>query len=236
MIQIAVVEDDPHYRKTITDYLERYESESKTKMNISVYVDGEDIIKDYKQHIDIILMDIKMFSMDGISAAEEIRKVDSEVVIIFITNTPQFAMEGYKVDALDYVLKPITYFAFSQRIDRAISRMEKRVKEYITIKVKSGIRKIDLSKIIYIEVQDHDVTFKTVDGDFTTKDSLKNIEESLNSRAFFRCHKWILVNLGFIDSVQNNEIVIENNKIQVSRARKKELLDALNIYLHEVSK
>ena len=145
-------------------------------------------------------------------------------------------MEGYRVDALDYVLKPITYFAFSQRIDRAMSRMDKRVQNFITVKVKGGIRKVDQSRIMYIEVQNHDVTFFTMDGDFTTKDSLKNIEKELNSSAFFRCHKWILVNLGFVDSVQNNDVFIGDNVIQVSRARKKEMLDALNNYMNEVSK
>ena len=63
--------------------------------------------------------------MDGMSAAEEIRKVDTEVVIIFITNMAQYAIRGYAVDALDYVLKPVSYFAFSQRLSRAIGRMKK---------------------------------------------------------------------------------------------------------------
>ena len=87
MIQVAVVEDDPFYRKTIMEYLEKYENEFSTRINITVFTDGEDIVKEYK-HFDIILMDIKMFGMDGMSAAAEIRKIDSEVVIIFITSTP----------------------------------------------------------------------------------------------------------------------------------------------------
>ena len=62
--------------------------------------------------------------MDGMSAAEEIRKMDTEVVIIFITNMPQYAIQGYRVDALDYVLKPVSYFAFTQRIDRALTRLK----------------------------------------------------------------------------------------------------------------
>ena len=83
-------------------------------------------------------MDIEMRFMDGMTAAEKIREHDSEVVIIFITNMPQYAIKGYLVDALDYVLKPVSYFAFSQRIDRALVRMKKRDRKYLTIAVKGG--------------------------------------------------------------------------------------------------
>ena len=75
------------------------------------------IAVDYRAVYDIILMDIEMRFMDGMTAAEKIREHDSEVVIIFITNMPQYAIKGYRVDALDYVLKPVSYFAFSQRIN-----------------------------------------------------------------------------------------------------------------------
>ncbi|WP_368735807.1 LytR/AlgR family response regulator transcription factor, partial [Thomasclavelia ramosa] len=89
--------------------------------------------------------------MDGMSAAEKIRKMDTEVVIIFITNMPQYAIQGYRVDALDYVLKPVSYFAFTQRIDRALTRLKKREKKYLTIAVKGGMMKLDLSEICYVE-------------------------------------------------------------------------------------
>lgn len=102
--------------------------------------------------------------VDGMTAAEEIRKIDSQVVIIFITNMPQYAMKGYAVEALDYVLKPINYFAFSQRIDRALGRIVKRKAKYINISTKSGIRKIEIPDIYYIEIQDHDLYFHTKTG------------------------------------------------------------------------
>ena len=81
---------------------------------------GDEIALGYKAVYDIILMDIEMKFMDGMMAAEEIRKVDTEVIIIFITNSPQYAIKGYAVDALDYVLKPVSYYAFSQRLGRAV--------------------------------------------------------------------------------------------------------------------
>lgn len=99
--------------------------ENGEAFDITIYSDGDQIVNKYQSQYDIILMDVEMKFMDGMSAAEEIRKVDTEVIIIFITNMAQYAIRGYAVDALDYVLKPVSYFAFSQRLSRAIGRMKK---------------------------------------------------------------------------------------------------------------
>ena len=79
----------------------------------------------YQSQYDIILMGIEMKFVNGMTAAEKIRKMDSEVVIIFITNMAQYAIRGYAVDDLDYVLKPVSYFAFSQKLVRVLNRMKK---------------------------------------------------------------------------------------------------------------
>lgn len=236
MIRVALVEDDSNYAEVLKGYLRQYEKESSQKMKITAFSDGEDIVFGYKADYDMILMDIEMIFMDGMTAAGKIREMDSEVVIIFITNMPQYVMEGYKVDALDYVLKPVTYFALSQRIDRALSRLKRRSKRYLTIALKGGVQKVDIFRIKYIEVQDHDSILYTLDGAFTTKETLKNLESIIGSNAFFRCNKCYLVNLEYVDGIQNFDVVIGEDLIQVSRAKKKEFLDALNNYVNEVSK
>ena len=236
MIHIALVEDEEEYRKVFLGYLRRYEQESGRQFRISVLPDGEDIISSYKADYDLILMDIAMRFMDGMTAAEKIRELDQEVVIIFITNMPQFVMKGYAVDALDYVLKPVNYFAFSQRIERAISRMSRRREQYFTVPVRGGIRKLSVSNILYVEVQDHDLLFHTRNESILTRGSLAEVEAKLGNAGFFRCNKYCLVNLAFADSLQGIDLVVAGEHIQVSRAKKKAMLDALNNYLNEVSK
>ena len=236
MIHIALVEDEEEYRKEFLSYLRRYEQESGRQFRISVFPDGEDIISSYKADYDLILMDIAMRFMDGMTAAEKIRELDQEVVIIFITNMPQFVMKGYAVDALDYVLKPVNYFAFSQRIERAISRMSRRREQYFTVPVRGGIRKLSVSNILYVEVQDHDLLFHTRNESILTRGSLAEVEAKLGNAGFFRCNKYCLVNLAFADSLQGIDLVVAGEHIQVSRAKKKAILDALNNYLNEVSK
>jgi len=236
MIRIAFVEDDRNYIEILKSYLKKYEKECNQKIKLTVFLDGEDIVTGYKADYDIILMDIEMIFMDGMTAAGKIRAMDSEVVIIFITNMPQYVMEGYKVDALDYVIKPLSYFALSQRIDRALVRLQRRKKQYITINIRGGMQKVEVSQIKYIEVKDHDSIIYTLNGTFTTKETLKNLEDAISSNAFFRCNKCYLVNLEYVDGIHNFDVMMGNDLIQVSRARKKEFMDTLNDYINEVSK
>lgn len=236
MIRIALVEDDRIYREELMQFLQRYERESGEKFRITTFTDGDEIVDGYACDFDIILMDIVMKYMNGMDAAERIREMDSEVVIIFITNTPQYAMKGYLVDALDYVLKPITYFSFSQRIDRALSRMKKRSKKYLSIPHKGGVKKLDVSQVTYVEVRDHDLIFHTTEADVLSKGTLSDVEQALEQQNFFRCNKCYLVNLEYVEGVQNNDILVAGDLVQVSRAKRKALLDALNDYINEVSK
>lgn len=236
MTRIAVVEDDKDYSEILKKYILRYEEESGEKFQISVFEDGEDIVTNYRANYDIILMDIEMRFLNGIKAAEKIREMDPEVVIIFITNMPQYAIHGYAVEALDFVLKPINYYAFSQRIDRALVRMRRREKTYISISYRGGVKKIDTDTIYFVESQNHNLIFHTTEGEFITRSTLKEIEDRLDETKFFRSSICYLINLQYVKGYHNNDVQVANYTLQVSRGRKKGFMDALNNYMNEVSK
>ncbi len=236
MIRIALVEDDPGYRAQIREYLDRYSKEYKEKLIVTDFTDGDEIALNYKAGYDVILMDIEMKFMDGMTAAEMIRQKDAEVVIIFITNLPQYAIKGYAVDALDYVLKPVSYFAFSQRINRAITRMSRRQKRYLTVTTREGTHKLAYDDINYIEVQAHELVYHTREGIVTAPGSLKEVENTLDMNTFFRCNKGCLVNLEQVDGLRGDDAVVAGELVLVSRSRKKVFLDALNNYISGVAK
>ena len=141
MIQLAIVEDEDSYAQQLTEFVNKYQSESGHYFKITRFRDGDEITNGYKGKFDIILMDIEMKLMDGMTAAEEIRKLDQDVVIMFITNMTNYAIRGYQVDALDYVLKPVNYFAFSQKLGRALGRLNKKSNNIISIDMPSGVKK-----------------------------------------------------------------------------------------------
>lgn len=237
MIRIAIVEDDIAYSTQLENYLHKYMSEFDEEFEISIYTDGKMIVEDYHSQYDIILMDIEMRIMDGMSAAEMIRRIDKDVVIIFITYTPQYAIRGYAVEALDYIVKPVSYFAFSQRLARAIARMKKREQKSIIISVKGGVVRLSANSIYYIESQGHDLIYHTSSGKYVTNGTMKDSEEALKSVHFFRGSKWYLINLSQVEGLEDGCALLKGGlSVPLSRGRKKDFMAALAQYWDEVMK
>lgn len=236
MIKIAIVEDEQLYAEQLHEYLRKYEKENGEAIEVTIYSDGDQIVEKYQSQYDIILMDIEMKFMDGMSAAEEIRKIDTEVVIIFITNMTQYAIRGYAVDALDYVLKPVSYFALSQRLNRAIGRMRKRESKMIMVNMKGGIVRLNIANIYYIESQGHTLILHTILGDYETSGTMKEMESKLLGMNFCRGNKGYLINLQHVDGISDGCAIVKDEKLILSRARKKEFMEALTKYWGEVIK
>ena len=179
-------------------------------------------------------MDIEMKFMDGMMAAEEIRKVDTEVIIIFITNSPQYAIKGYAVDALDYVLKPVSYYAFSQRLGRAVERVARRARHFLQINAHGTAHKLDTSAIYWIENCGHDLVFHTAEGEVTAPGSMTETEvKNWRRTGFFSAQtKGCLVNLEHVDRMDGEDAIVHGDRVPLARARRKAFLDALNDYIN----
>lgn len=236
MIRIAIVEDERLYAEKLVEFLHQYEKEEKEVFEITVYTDGDQIVGKYKSQFDIILMDIEMKLVDGMTAAEEIRKVDSEVVIIFITNMTQYAIRGYAVDALDYILKPVSYFAFSQRLSRAIGRMKKREAPVIMVNIKGGVTRLNVANLFYVESQGHTLILHTILGNYETSGTMKEMEQKLEGMNFCRGNKGYLINLQHVDGVQDGCAEVRGEQLLLSRARRKEFMEQLTKYWGEMRK
>lgn len=233
MIRIAIVEDDEAYVSQLADYLKRYQETYGEKIEITVYRDGDGIVSNYKAQFDIILMDIQMKFMDGMTAAEEIRKTDSEVIIIFITNISQYAIKGYEVGALDYILKPIHYFVFNQKIARAVARIKKRGRKYMVIQTRQGIARLDVSDIQYIESFEHNLVFHTNKKDYISVMTMKSAEKELENMGFSRGNHCYLINLEYVEAIEDKCAVLGETKLKISRPRMKTFMKDLTKYWGE---
>lgn len=231
MIRIAIVEDSAEVRDQLVGYLHRYERQFGRMFDLTTFADGDEIVSDYRAVYDIILLDIQMRRMDGMAAAEAIRKVDRDVILIFITNMAQFAIRGYAVDALDYILKPVPYFAFSRQLQKAVERLRRRQKTFLTVPVEGGLRRVDVATLYYLESEGHYVRLYTEDGELLTAGSLKAYEEKLANKPFVRCNSGYLVNLAQVLGVQQNTVQVGPYTLQISRPKKKAFLEALTDYI-----
>lgn len=230
MIRIAIVEDEEFYVNELTKYLDEYRRTFGEEFAITVFRDGDGITSKYQAQYDIILMDIQMKFLDGMTAAEEIRKVDTEVVIIFITNMTQYAIRGYEVDALDYILKPVSYFAFSQKLAKAIGRIKKKESKYVTIQVKGGILRLNVADIYYIESMGHNLIFHTTSGDHLSTGTMKLVEEEFRELSFSRGNKCYLINLAHVDGIKEKSAIVKGEPLQISRPRMNAFMQDLTKY------
>ena len=187
MLRIAIVEDEELYVKQIGEYVERYGRENRVEISTIVFGDGAEIVKDYQNVYDIILFDIAMPRVDGMAAAGRIRELDEDVVIVFITNMPQYAVRGYEVGALDFMVKPITYPLFSMRLGRAIGRARKRSDEQILLSVGGSVKRIGVRHIYYVEVQNKMLHYHTDEGEYVLRGTMQGALSDLGRHHFVRC-------------------------------------------------
>lgn len=118
MTRIAIVEDEAAVREQLAGYVQRYTRQYGTPFEVTEFADGMEILEDYRSQFDIIFLDVEMKHLDGMETARRIRERDGGVLIVFITNMAQYAIRGYAVGALDYVLKPVPYLHFRSSCKR----------------------------------------------------------------------------------------------------------------------
>jgi len=215
-------------------FLSDYSQESGRAFHITHYDNGEDLVEHYQPEFDLLLLDVDMPFVDGMTAAALIRKRDPEVIIVFVTNLAQYAIQGYSVNALDYILKPLNYFSFSQHLTRALRYVRKQEDNYLTVAVKGGILKFEVGDIFYIERLGHQLMLHTRDGVHASSATLQQMEEALSGKGFARCNKGYLVNLAHVSGVQDGCAVVRGEKLLISRGRRGVFLDALADYVGSV--
>lgn len=230
MTRIAIVEDDPTCAAQLKRYLQRYGSEHNEQFHISCFTDGIEIVEHYRPFYNIILMDIDMPNLNGMDTARCIRVVDDSVILIFITNMAKYAIRGYEVEALDFVLKPVSYFAFSLKLNKALEMLRGREQKRVLISTGDGLRTVLTGDIYYLEVLNHRLNVHTVHGVYTASGSLKEMEKVLTGQNFLRCNKGYLVNLQHITLIKSDSVIVGGDELLISRRKKEEFLLAVTDY------
>lgn len=236
MVRIAIVEDDLASAQRIEEYIHRYEGENGCSFQISRFADGAALTERYRPVYDIIFLDIQMPGMDGMTAAERVRRADADVILIFITNMAQYAIRGYAVNAQDFLLKPVPYFAFQQELRRSIEKLNRRAASYLLLPVEGGVSRIDVSRISYIESLKHRITVHTDEGDYSLAGTMKELEDRLAGKNFFRCNSGYLVNLARVTGVRDGCALVGGATLPISRPKKRAFMDALTDYVGGVAK
>ena len=168
-----------------------------------------------------------MKQLDGMAAAKRIRMTDDGTAIIFVTRMAKYAIKGYEVSALDFIVKPVDYFSFVLKMKRALAYVETNRKKPVMLKMGADAEYVYETEIKYVETLSHYLIYHTVRGDFKLLGSLKSATEQLSPETFILCNRCYLVNMRYVTEVKDNIVFIGDEQLIISRYRRKEFMEAL---------
>lgn len=231
-----IVEDEPLARNLLVDYVKKVPSLQLVDA-CSNAMDAMEILR--KQHVDLLFLDIQMPEITGITFLKILQK---RPLVIFTTAYSQYALEGYELDVVDYLLKPITLERFLKAVDKAVQRhqLENQASTPLIAQpgsekpdivfVKDGTKmvKVRLDDILYVEGMKDYVTIHTREKKITTLQRMKVLEEQLPSDKFIRVHHSFIIALNAIDAVHRSDVQIGQAMIPISDSYKKTFRDFID--------
>ncbi|WP_321971009.1 LytTR family DNA-binding domain-containing protein [Paratractidigestivibacter sp.] len=234
MYQVMMIEDDDRAADDLTALIKRYGAERKIEFSVTRHATAIPLIKSHRSY-DLVFMDIDLPGINGMEAAELLRTYDPTVPLIFVTNLAQYAVHGYQVDALDFIVKPVSYYHFSMRMDKAMRAIARNRREHVTVTTRGGVRVVPCAEIVYVETQAHDLIYRLVgdkgDEPLRVRGSLSALEEELGG-AFLRISSGCIVNMDHIRAMQSGTLLMDNgDTLYASRAKKKAALETFADYL-----
>lgn len=211
-VHFAICDDNNIDSNYVSNLVNKWANERKYQINIDVFDSAEAFLFHYdgNKDYDILLLDIEMKKMDGVTLAREIRKTNKSVQIVFITGYSDYIADGYDVEALHYLMKPLKEEKLFVVLDRAVNRIIQNEK-YLLLNYYDETIRIPLHEIVYIDVDRNYVTIHS-NQDYTIKKTLGEIEKELDKR-FFRIGRSVIVNLKYISRVTKTDVFLANNTI-----------------------
>lgn len=230
MIRVAIVEDDPNSAELLREYARQFFREKQEECAFSLFSNGQAIVENYQPVFDLIFLDIEMKPLDGMQAAQQIRQTDKQTVIIFVTQMAQYAVKGYEVGALDFMVKPVDYYSFAFKMTRVLQYLDVHREVKVVVREEGNFQVLPSREIYYIEVMNHDLIYHTKTGVYQERGSLNELEKKLQPTGFKRCNKSYLINMAHIAAIQGSSISIGGDTIPLSRSMRKTVICALADY------
>lgn len=231
MINIAIVEDEKVASDLIYDYLLNYGKKSGEEFNVTVFKDPLALLENYKPTYDLIFTDIMMPNMDGMQASHKLRELDSSVLLIFITNMGDYAVKGYDVGASAFIKKPVSYFDFEQKMNRAIYTIKSRDDKVLIISSGTTKFRILLRDLMYIEVSGHKCIYHTSSGIIEGRNTLSSLSKQLEIYDFMLCNSCFLINPTFIKNISGYTVKVGDDILEISRSKKKNFMMQFNNWI-----
>ncbi|MCR6718863.1 MAG: LytTR family DNA-binding domain-containing protein [Chitinophagaceae bacterium] len=223
-IRAVIIDDEPLARKGLMEYINEIDIISCVGEFDSV-MPAMEIIRNGE--VDLLLLDIQMPLMSGL---ELVKTVNNLPPVIFTTAYPQYAVEGFELNALDYLVKPVSFERFYKAVVRAqeaITQKDADTTDHFFIKVDGKLVRINFAEILFVEALQNYVVIQTRDKKYMTYLTFKAVEEYLPAKQFIRIHKSFIVSAPMIENVEGNIIRMQGHELPISRNMKEEVMEKL---------
>lgn len=218
MIRMAICDDELSVLNDLRSLIDKYRIERNQEIEYVAFHSALDLLAEFEKgmQIDVLFLDILMPGENGIDVAKEIREYDTNVKIIFLTSSSEYAVQSYTVNAYFYQMKPIWEESFFRLIDSVIKECEKLENTGLVIKCKNGITRIKLDKLKYCEVMGRTLLFYMEDGQvYESTGRLEDLQSQLSQYdSFLRPHRSYLVNMEYIENITCKTILL-NDKVEI---------------------
>ena len=233
-MKIAVCDDEQVFVDKTINFLNSLVADTDT-CDIFPCSSGEELLnKHNSERFDIILLDIEMNGISGMDTAREIRRNDKKVIIAFLTNYQEFAVEGYEVNAYRYIVKNQPEYIYEKQFKSIFEEYSQNHK-YFEIPSKGVVAHIFLRDICFFEIFNKEVTVHTMTGKHEYFGKLSDVEKQLkNDLLFTKSHKSYIINIAQVESINKSEIIMKNGKkALLSRNYRKKVVDSYISYMTE---
>ena len=229
MFRLAICEDEKVVLDFETSLINKWAAVCGCPLELDTYISAEQFIfeSEDKAPYDLLIFDIQMKNMNGMELAKKLRSRGCDSVIIFITGVADYAIEGYEVGAVRYILKPVKEDVLFKLLDDIFADCQKKCEDYFMLGQGADLEKISFDKIVYIEARGHYVFLKGSDFDREWKAGFSETAAAFEGRDFFCLRRGLLVNLKHVEKITRTECALDNGELlPVARGNHKELNDA----------
>lgn len=225
-MQVAVVDDADNDARSLVSYLKKFSQDQGIALEVDRFNNAGAFFKADTSTFSLVILDIDMPGMNGVECAHVIRETDPDVVIMFVTNLPQYALAGYEVEAVDYVIKPVSYGEFCLKMKKALRYVGRNREHSIVLKCADGVRTLSAWEVLYVESDRHYLDYHTKTGCVRVRGTMSAAEKDLASHHFVRCNSGYLVNLRHVSSISGEDVLVGDDWLKISRARRASFMEA----------
>lgn len=219
MLSIAVCDDEVIECCNMAKRIKEIMEEIKMPCIIRQFQSGGELLQTLES-FDVVFLDIIMRELDGIKTAQIFRERAFDKILIFVSSSREYVFEAYDVEAFQYLLKPVDDRKLKSVLQKAVLKTESRLQEFIIVSRERQKKKLFLDDIYYFEIKGRMVDAHGPEGIFTYYEQMGKLENKLQDKGFFRCHKSYLVNLKYVDRYNRQEVILENGeKVVIAKRR-----------------